>query len=222
MIRINGFTDAVNKVYAMPKVNGADPVTLLKAASLPLQTALAKEFKLGEVRLIEEDEIEEYGALGLPVFGALTFERTEYKLNGKRLVVPSIHIPCVVIEASAPKSVVKTKAQGRTRRGSFKEYICEDDVQITIKGVLSDNNFKYPEQQVKNLSKLFTAPKQIGVINNFLNAIGVFDIVIEDPRWVANPGKTNMQFFEITAVSDEAMELEYYQNLKLAGNGGVK
>lgn len=217
MIRINGFTDAVNKVYAMPKVNGADPVTLLKAASLPLQTALAKEFKLGEVRLIEEDEIEEYGALGLPVYGSLTLEELEYKTDRKRKVL-DLHIPAVVVEASIPKVVEKTKIQSSKRRGTFKEYICEDDVQITVKGVLSDDNFKHPTRKVKHLREFANVNKRIGVTNNFLNAIGVFDIVIEDLRWLATPGKTNMQFFEITAVSDEAMELEYYQKLALNGN----
>lgn len=98
----------------------------------------------------------------------------------------------------------RTVAKGKVR-GTIKERWTEDDVQITITGVLSTNNGAYPAE-VAELHKYFEYRGQIDVQSPFLNARDIFSIVIETLDFPPTAGLEN-QAFQIKAYSDDVFNL---------------
>lgn len=217
MIEINGVKKAIQKAVDSPKINLLDPITLAKGGVIPLQVILAEAFGLSNVRVNDYDEVGERSALGLPVRGSLTFEQTQYKTDRKRQA-NELYVPCVIIEANAPNIIEKTQVQASKRRGTVKEFICEGDIQVNIKGLLCNDTARRPEELVRRLQEFKTINKAIGIQNALLTDIGVYAVTIDELRWVATPGKVNVQAFEINASSDLDVEFDYYENLKLNGS----
>ena len=98
----------------------------------------------------------------------------------------------------------RTVAKGKVR-GTIKERWTEDDVQITITGVLSTNNGAYPAE-VAELQKYFEYREQIDVQSPFLNARDIFSIVIETLDLPPTKGLEN-QSFQIKGYSDDVFNL---------------
>lgn len=194
-----------------------DPEIILKGFGL--QSLKAKYYK---ARINEEEPDENdpnlTSYLGTPVFANLVFIPGEYKdKRGDQVVYGQIFanddinenfiVNTVLIDVSQQKQIIKTNIQGVA--GTVKEYISKGDYQITIRGALvSESSLKYPEQEVAQLKEYLEAETAIGIASRFLN--DVFDvqtIVVESFSFPQLEGTQNVQLFEVSAVSDDPIEL---------------
>ncbi len=133
--------------------------------------------------------------LGTPVVSDLVLE----SFNTPLAAPDTVRFDMVLIEVSQTKNIVTTGVVGRN--GTIKEYICDGDYEIKIRGAVVSQN-AYPEEAVRNFIKILLVPKEIKVISDFLRLFNIYNIVITDYTFGQKEGFKNLQFFEITALSD--------------------
>jgi len=147
-------------------------------------------------------------SLGTPVVIDLTFESasyTDYNTNQK-YTTDYVVLECVLCTVSRPAIIQKTNITGRN--GSIKEYIAKDDHAVTINGIITGGNGQFPQEKIIALRRIADAPVPIPVVSRYLNALGVYSIVIEDFQAPQEAGGISRLNFTITAVSDEPLELQ--------------
>lgn len=177
---------------------------------LALQGLVASQWGYQNVQVQKEDKVNKTSALGTPVWMDLNIPTFRYrKTDTAMAVVQGMNIPCVIIEASGTKTIVKTPIQGLHTRGTVKEYVNHGDIMINIKGVIAnDKSNRYPKVEVENLMSIISAPVSFPVTHTFLNHIlNVKNLVIESYSFPSKPGFQNIQLFELNCVSDEPIEL---------------
>lgn len=175
----------------------------------------------------EKDEPELQSYLNTPVYGSVVFgEEEELQKNRyinligeEKAFIPLRIVECIV-NVNAQKRVVKTMIQGRN--GSIKEYIGDDDYQISIQGLISGNHFNtknikaynnFPEQYLKDFVDICSIGYSIPVRNVLLNRVfKITNLVIENFRVTPEPGKSTSIPFEISAVSDNIIRLDITEN----------
>jgi hypothetical protein len=161
--------------------------------------------------------------LGTPVFMNIEFIPGTYKDKKGRSITygnllknnddaTAFQINTVLVDVSQSKQIIKTNIQGVS--GTVKEYISKGDYQVKIRGVLVDESSeRYPQEQVVQLREYLDAETSIGVAGRFLNDLfDITDIVIEGYSFPQTEGAQNYQLFEITAVSDDPIELTVVGN----------
>lgn len=175
-------------------------------------------FAYQNVKILKDNRVNKISALGTPIWMDLTFESFRwyekvYDSDGGfeeiNHMVPKIHIPCCIVEASGTKTIVKTAIQGLNIRGTEKEYINHGDINISIKGaIVNDANSKYPTTEVNALYRLIAAPVSLKVNHTFLNQVlDVQSLVIEGYNFPSKQGMENVQLFELNCISDQPFEL---------------
>lgn len=147
-------------------------------------------------------------ALGTPVVVDVTFKSVSYTdfLAKKVITTDEIRLQTVLCTVSRPTSIVKTQIQGNP--GTVKEYISKDDYAITINGIITGSNGQYPMSDVISLQGMMEAPVAIPIVSRFLNALGIYNIVIEDYSMPQTAGGISKQEFTINAVSDDPLQLQ--------------
>ena len=148
-------------------------------------------------------------ALGTPVVIDLAFESVTYKdfVSGKSLRTPGIKFETILCTITQAKKIIKTEIQGRD--GTVKEYIGLDDYQVNINGIIVGENRVYPKSVVLQLKAVLDAPVPIPVVSDFLNNLGVFNIVVNDYALPQVAGGQSKQDFSINAISDAPVEILY-------------
>lgn len=200
----------VNLVKSFPKVK---PSLVLKGFGL--QAIKTKLYQFGEE---EADTRAGVSYLGTPVFMNIQFDPGTYTdRNGGAISYGQIFnntsdgegfkIDTVLCDVAIVKQIVKTKIQGVN--GSVKEYISQDDYQIKIRGALVDpSGQRYPEEQVLQLVEYCEVPESVRIYSRFLNDnFNIQYLSIENVNFPQVEGTENVQLFEITAVSDDPIEL---------------
>lgn len=140
-----------------------------------------------------------YSWLGTPIFADVVL------MDSNSGIILSLET--VLVEVRNKKNIVKTPVQGLT--GTFKEFISNGDYEITIRGGLFNiNPFQYPKEAATNLIKLCNAQNELHVQSDFLNLFDVYDLVIEDSRFIQRAGNQSNQLFELKCVSDIPVELK--------------
>jgi hypothetical protein len=87
--------------------------------------------------------------------------------------------------------------------GTVKEFVQQDDFQITVRGFLINYDSQdYPEQLMADLWKVLNAQQTLGITSRVFNLLGIHNIVITAARFPGVEGYINMQPFEFDAVSD--------------------
>lgn len=162
-------------------------------------------FQVGDVN---PDEATKTSLLGTDVWSNLIFPAGVYEtLEGDEIEFDEIAIDSVLLNISQSKNVVTTPIQGRN--GSVKEYISDGDFVISIAGVLTgDGADVYPEVDVINLIEILKAPVSLKVESEFLNFFDIDEIVITNYFFNQKYGSRNTQPFQISALSDEPLELK--------------
>ncbi len=150
-------------------------------------------------------------SLGNPVYTSLTILGGKYTdKQGRAQTYKRIDLESILISVSFPRKIVKTEIQGRN--GTVKEYIGEDDAQITIRGIICGSNGVYPTDEVSQLLTVIQAPVAVGIISEYLNPIGIVSLVFETREISQAEGGYSYQPFTLNAISDTAQELRITGN----------
>lgn len=115
-----------------------------------------------------------------------------------------------MVDISLSRIIVKTPRAGRNVRGTVKEYISADDYKIRIRGLLVNYDGQHPPvEETSRLVELCNIPEALEVQNELLNAIGIYNLVIEGLELPSFEQYTNVQPYVISAISDTPIELEF-------------
>jgi len=153
-----------------------------------------------------------FSDINTPVYSNVTFghskEGSDIKytgIDGKEYTLPRLTFNAILISVSFPRNIVKTAIQGRD--GTVKEYIGESDATISFRGVITGLNGQYPAEEIKQLKQLITAPISVPVISEYLNNLGIYNVVFEDRSLEQEEGGYSYQGFSLNAVSDQYIDL---------------
>ena len=136
--------------------------------------------------------------LGTPVFDTLTLEIPE---GG------SVQTYLYVASVSQSKNIVKTPLAGRN--GTIKEYMSDGDYTITLSGtILSGIRDVYPEEQVRQMNEMFKSSVALNCYNNFLQRLGITEVVVNDFSWKEQIGSFSKQDFSVKLISNVSYEEE--------------
>jgi hypothetical protein len=153
------------------------------------------------------DEPVSVSMLGTPVYSNLDVQGGSYTdNNGNTITYPSLTLDAVLFVVTQSKNIVITNIQGRN--GSIKEYIADDDYNVTITGIIAGGNNVYPKNEVLALKKVLDSPTAININSWFLNQFGVHTIVIKDYNFGQEAGRNSQQAFSISAISDVPVILQ--------------
>ena len=151
-------------------------------------------------------------SLGNKVFSNFEIEASSFRnVPNYEGMVDNIVFDTVLFTVRNNKNIVITPVQGRN--GTVKEYISGGDSNISIRGVISGKRGIYPMtgtnvngkdvNSVDMLNKACIAPIALNVNSWYLNALGIYQIVITSFELPQTQGMYETQFFEIEALSDE-------------------
>lgn len=184
-------------------------------------SSLIRQFNLSNTRVVVKNDNQYAGRipaatprdqklyesiLGTPVITDLTIKGGTYTdENGRLVTFQDIILVTVLITVSQSKRIIITDIQGRD--GSVKEYIGMDDYQVTINGILTGGNGRYPIEDVSILKEICKAPISLQVISRHLQNLDIFNIVIKDFVFDQEPGGYSQQVFSLFCLSDIPVEL---------------
>lgn len=164
---------------------------------------------LGNIPDVERDMELYKSELGTSVYADVTFDSVTYTDNsGREVTTPRMTFAAILVSVAFPRRIVKTEIQGRN--GTVKEYIGEDDAQVSFRGVITGpkgSNGSYPQIEVSRLKDLIKAPVPIPVICAFLQNLDIDTVVFEDRQLEQEEGGYSYQAFSINAISDIPQEL---------------
>lgn len=167
----------------------------------------------GEIEGQEADEKAPVGVsyLGTPVFMNIAFKGGSY-VDKKNNDIPYgsedlFEINTVLCDVSITKQIITTNIQGVN--GSVKEYISQNDYDVTIRGALVDESGqRYPEDQVLQLVEFCEVPDSVKIFSRFLNDnFNIQFLTIQSVNFPQIEGTENVQLFEIKALSDDPIQL---------------
>jgi hypothetical protein len=151
--------------------------------------------------------------LGLPVYGEFVIQAGSYEdPDGNTIVFDGMEIDTVIVVVNQTKNIVKTQISGRN--GTIKEYINDGDYEIQIAGILSSgiNNVE-PTAQIDDLVDICQARASLKVYNNYLDRLGITEMVIESYSFPQKEGFRDNFFFTINAVSNKPFELRIKEDI---------
>lgn len=144
--------------------------------------------------------------LGSVVVDNIRFEAGSYTdANGDVISYEGITIDAVLIRVQQSKQIIRTEVAGRA--WTVKEYISDGDYDISISGAFYTTDYTYPTNEVERLIEVLTIPATISVVCPFLQKFNIDQIAISNFSLQQNAGNATIQTFEISALSDRAIEL---------------
>lgn len=197
---------------SIPKHNGALPVFGYRMS----KSEVAQQVGYNGITVMDEEPTLEAGHYfdGL-IFGSVTFERVNDKL-------PLTKFPNAILDITQSDNVIKTPLiisrnnhdtlqisdkpirEHLEKRGTFKEFASMGDSQISISGVLVSpkGSMARPNDQIQQLVAWREYGQAIKVVNETLQHLNIFSLVIESVHWL--PSKyMNTQPFRLNCLSDD-------------------
>ncbi len=144
---------------------------------------------------IEPEKSEISGLFGLSIWDIVTLYNP---LDNK-----SMDLNIALINVTQVKNIVKTNINGSD--GTIKEFINNDDYQITIKATIVGQGIDvYPADEIKNLMYFFKLKTNINIYSTILNKyFGLDTIVITDYSiGQIEVGMRNVQSVEFNCITD--------------------
>lgn len=163
----------------------------------------------GRVNQSDDRDPELYkSSLGTPVVIDLLFKSVTYTdfNKNRQVTTDEVRLQTVLCTVSRASIIIKTQIQGKN--GTVKEYISKDDFAITINGIIVGENGQYPQAEALALQRMADAPVAIPVVSRFLNALDIYNVVVDDYSMPQTAGGISKQEFTINAISDEPVELQ--------------
>ncbi len=184
---------------------------LIRAYNLPRKPAIYKTENPYTNQIPEgaaPDRALYYSTLGTPVVADLTFEGGSYtrESDGRVVTYESVVLTTCLIMVTRPKMIIKTNITGG-EQGSVKEYISLDDFQVSIQGLITGSNGRYPFEEVAALQEICDAPVSIPVTSYYLQNLKIFNLVVDDYSFEQQPGSISQQPFTINCSSDMPIAL---------------
>lgn len=144
--------------------------------------------------------------LNTPVYSNIHFLDVQYTDNQGRTITTTGKIyDAVLITVSQAKKIITTEIQGRD--GTVKEYIGMDDYQVTVNGIITGANGVHPVDEIAQLKKMLDAPVAIEVSCDYLQRLGIFNLVVMDYTFEQQAGGYSYQTFSISFKSDIPVQL---------------
>lgn len=160
-------------------------------------------------------------ALGTPIMEQITFEiptpvteQVNFSLDGKGPVETITYNQPVdyplpgwpLFDITGTNVIEKTPNRGSI--GTVKEYIYQDDYQITIRGFLiNEGTDAYPEQQLRDLLQIINRKITYKVKSLVFTTLGINAIVIDKWSFPSVEGFPNIQPFELNCLSDSGEDI---------------
>jgi len=179
---------------------------------MPDKTTTLKVFGLQSVRtpsytgfdvLHQDDDLTIAGnglftgsMLGSPVFSDLEL----YIEDEDRL-----YLQDVLFTVNMTKNIVTTAVNGK--KGTVKEYVSDGDYSVHIQGLIVSDDYSYPRSDVATLKKLLSHNESLKVLSPFLEIWGIYELAVSSYSIPQKVGFQNTQAFDITALSDQPIEL---------------
>lgn len=211
--------------FLPPIIQKNNEKTLIKGFGLPLvQRALITANALS----IKTDAPDKISYFGTPIYGSLFIQKPEYssfeynpfsKVYQETPIVlasnstiagnEGLLLDNVIIDVTQNKQIVTTEISG-FNSGTVKEYINKGDYAINIRGFFATKNpDEAPLVDSSILTSYCSAPVTLSITNTFLNRIfNVNNIVITNLSMSQQVGIRNVQYFEISALSDNPFDLK--------------
>jgi hypothetical protein len=192
----------------------ADTFNIPNQLQLPSQVIPLAEFQAG-VRIVTKtaptpDSGFKTSALGTPVVSNLSIKAGNYTdIYGSVIYYPDVFannnnqnfdVDTVLFNINQSRNIIKTPIQGLD--GTVKEYISDGDYIINIKGVIQGANGVYPTQDVENLISICQAKCALTIFSDYLQILGITNIVIENYSLPQEMGSQSQQVFELNCLSD--------------------
>lgn len=211
--------------FLPPIIQKNNERTLIKGFGLPLvQRALITANTLS----IKTDAPDKISYFGTPIYGSLFIQKPEYSsfeynpfskvYQQSPIVLASnstiagnegLLLDNVIIDVTQNKQIVTTEISG-FNKGTVKEFINNGDYAINIRGFFATKNpDEAPITESRILTSYCSAPVTLSITNLFLNQIfTVNNIVITNLSMSQQVGIRNVQYFEISALSDNPFDLK--------------
>lgn len=114
-----------------------------------------------------------------------------------------------LLSISGKNKIEITPVTGSARRGSVKELITAEDIQIRIRGLMINERYddRYPEDQVRLFRSIVEKRRSIEIQCQLTTIFSINQVCIESWNLPDIEGFPGVQPYEITAISDEDYEL---------------
>lgn len=150
--------------------------------------------------------------LGTPVMSPIRIKGGRYRErlpDGSINFVdyPTYDMPhTTIIEVGVSNIIEKTRVAGR--RGSTKEYISQDDFVVNFRGLIVNQvDDTPPAQQIRDWAAIIKVPAALEVECEFLEWLGITNLVVEDPRIFQLEGFSHVVGFSMRCISDQVTEV---------------
>jgi hypothetical protein len=173
-------------------VNSSEPLGI----RYQVPTKTSKVFKLGTGAL----DSQRLSYLGTPIVSDLELSAYRPLQDPYRF-----KIDAVIIEVSQTKNIVTTAVTNRS--GTIKEYIADGDYDIRIRGAIVDTSGAFPEAEIRKLIQLLQLPQVITPTSDYLRLFDIHQMVVTSFSFSQREGVQNVQYFEISALSDTPEQL---------------
>jgi len=134
---------------------------------------------------------------GMPLFMPLRLKGTDG--------LEDLLLESAVVEANRTKNIVVTVIQGRDT--SVDEFINSGDWNISVSGMLCNNEAQYPMDLFLKLAAFLDLKKSIEIEHEVLNARGIYEIVILSENTIQKTAHINVQPYSFSAKSTKPLPL---------------
>jgi hypothetical protein len=173
----------------------------------------ATELALG-YEVTNFNEMKDYGVNPNATFGGVPLFQP-LVLKGETEQDDDLLLDSAVLSYNLSKNIVKTEVQGRD--GTVKEFINNGDYVINFSGLLCEGTWSYPIRQVVEFDRFMKRKTPITVEHEVLNALGVYQIVVEGYDCPKTPN-FNCQIYSFSAVSETPIQLQINSQLINSAN----
>ena len=109
-----------------------------------------------------------------------------------------------LITVNQAKKIITTEIQGRD--GTIKEYIGQDDYQISIVGRINGAYGVNPKEDAKQLKKIFSFAQPLAISSWWLQNLDITTVVVKDYNFSQTEGEYSTQYFSVNLLSDKPTE----------------
>lgn len=188
------------------------------ASPIYLPWGESRHWNAGEfsgITLIEDEQAEYYSCLGTPVFGTVKFLGGSYSIYDSKGLLDTTQMNdfvfpyATLVDFTRSMNVTESKVLGS--EGTVKEIYGIGDWEINIRGLCLPDSSRLQQstvkEQVDEISRWMNICDSINVESSLFAGKNIHALAIKSTSIRAVQGKPDVVSFDITAVSDNPIEL---------------